>query len=178
MIHAGDADLRGVGHIAFDAIAIEQAGSDRQLSVEEQVEDSYTNPSRKHYQYEASLGWLPKVDGLPPSVIEEDTYAFLATLGRKAEPGTVWEYASVNTMMLAWIAEEVTGKVHGQNPGGRPPGDPRGVGPSGTRREARHVSMGSGFHRWILLQGWFWWARALRRTRKRHRARLLRNARL
>ncbi len=34
LIRAGEADLRGIGHIAFDAIAIEQAGRDRQLSVE------------------------------------------------------------------------------------------------------------------------------------------------
>ena len=34
LIRAGDADLRGVGHIAFDAIAIEQAGRDRHLFVE------------------------------------------------------------------------------------------------------------------------------------------------
>lgn len=76
----------------------------------EGIEDSYTNPERKHYQYEASLGWLPKPEGLPSSVMEEDTYAFIATLQKKSEPGTAWEYVSVNTMVLAWLAEEVTGK--------------------------------------------------------------------
>jgi CubicO group peptidase (beta-lactamase class C family) len=76
----------------------------------EEIEDSYTNPERKHYQYEASLGWLPKSEGLPASVLEEDTYGFLATLSKKSGPGEVWEYASVNTMVLAWLIEEVTGK--------------------------------------------------------------------
>ncbi|HJS73793.1 MAG TPA: serine hydrolase domain-containing protein, partial [Vicinamibacteria bacterium] len=75
----------------------------------EGIEDSYTNPERKHYQYEASLGWLPKSGNLPPSVLEEDTYAFLATLEKKSGPGEVWEYVSANTMMLAWMIEEVTG---------------------------------------------------------------------
>jgi CubicO group peptidase (beta-lactamase class C family) len=76
----------------------------------EGIEDSYTNPERKHYQYEASLGWLPKVDALPPSVLEEDTYAFVASLDKKSGPGEAWEYVSVNTMVLAWLTEEVTGK--------------------------------------------------------------------
>jgi len=76
----------------------------------EGIEDSYTNPERKHYQYEASLGWLPKVEGLPSSVLEEDTYGFIASLEKRSRPGTVWEYVSVNTMVLAWLAEEVTGK--------------------------------------------------------------------
>jgi CubicO group peptidase (beta-lactamase class C family) len=76
----------------------------------EGIEDSYTNPERKHYQYEASLGWLPKVDALPESVLEEDTYAFIASLDKKSGPGEVWEYVSVNTMVLAWLTEEVTGK--------------------------------------------------------------------
>jgi CubicO group peptidase (beta-lactamase class C family) len=76
----------------------------------EGIEDSYTNPERKHYQYEASLGWLPKNESLPASVLEEDTYAFLRTLEKKSGPGEIWEYVSVNTMMLAWMIEEVTGR--------------------------------------------------------------------
>jgi CubicO group peptidase (beta-lactamase class C family) len=76
----------------------------------EGIEDSYTNPERTHYQYEASLGWLPKVEGLPSSVMEEDTLGFIASLEKRSEPGKMWEYVSVNTMVLAWLAEEVTGK--------------------------------------------------------------------
>jgi CubicO group peptidase (beta-lactamase class C family) len=73
-------------------------------------DESYTNPARKHYQYEASLGWLPKVAGLPETVMDEDTYGFIASLEKKSDPGKVREYASVNTMVLAWLAEEATGK--------------------------------------------------------------------
>ena len=76
----------------------------------EGIEDSYTNPERPHYQYEASLGWLPKVEGLPSSVLEEDTFGFIGSLQKRSAPGKVWEYVSVNTMVLAWLAEEVTGK--------------------------------------------------------------------
>jgi CubicO group peptidase (beta-lactamase class C family) len=76
----------------------------------EAIEDSYTNPERKHYQYEASLGWLPKVEGLPSSVVGEDTFGFIASLEKRSGPGMVWEYVSVNTMVLAWLAEEVMGK--------------------------------------------------------------------
>lgn len=76
----------------------------------EGIEDSYTNPERKHYQYEASLGWLPIVESLPSSVREGDTYGFIASLDKKSGPGRVWEYVSVNTMVLAWLVEEVTGK--------------------------------------------------------------------
>jgi len=76
----------------------------------EGIEDSYTNPQRTHYQYEASLGWLPKVEGLPSSVMEEDTLGFIASLEKRSESGKVWEYVSVNTFVLAWLAEEVTGK--------------------------------------------------------------------
>jgi CubicO group peptidase (beta-lactamase class C family) len=72
--------------------------------------ESYANPERKHYQYEASLGWLPKVEGLPAAVIDEDTYGFITSLEKKSGPGEVREYVSVNTMVLAWLAEEVTGK--------------------------------------------------------------------
>jgi CubicO group peptidase (beta-lactamase class C family) len=76
----------------------------------EGIEDSYTNPERKHYQYEASLGWLPIVESLPSSVREGDTYGFIASLDKKSGPGRIWEYVSVNTMVLAWLVEEVTGK--------------------------------------------------------------------
>lgn len=70
----------------------------------------YTDPAHKHYQMEASLGWLPKTDAMPQPVIEDDTYAFLTTLERRRAPGTRREYASINTTMLGWLIERVTGK--------------------------------------------------------------------
>jgi CubicO group peptidase (beta-lactamase class C family) len=50
------------------------------------------------------------VESLPSSVREGDTYGFIASLDKKSGPGRIWEYVSVNTMVLAWLVEEVTGK--------------------------------------------------------------------
>jgi CubicO group peptidase (beta-lactamase class C family) len=100
--------LRGTAWEAIPVLDVLDMASG--IDALEGMEDSYTNPERTHYQYEASLGWLPKVEGLPSSVVEEDTLAFIASLEKRSGPGMVWEYVSVNTMVLAWIAEEVTGK--------------------------------------------------------------------
>jgi len=81
------------------------------IDAPEEVDGAYTDPSVKTYQFEASLGWLPKVGTLPPSVHSEATYEFLATLPRADEPGESQEYASVNTMVLAWLVERVTGRT-------------------------------------------------------------------
>jgi len=76
----------------------------------ESVGEPYSDPRHKHYQLEASLGWLPKTPEMPEAVQREDTYAYLSTLGRVREPGSRWEYASVNTAVLGWLLERVTGK--------------------------------------------------------------------
>jgi CubicO group peptidase (beta-lactamase class C family) len=73
--------------------------------------EAYGNPRHKHYQYEASLGWLPQTAEMSPAVQRAETYAYLATLGRVREPGTAWEYASVNTAVLGWLVERVSGKT-------------------------------------------------------------------
>jgi CubicO group peptidase (beta-lactamase class C family) len=72
---------------------------------------AYSDPRHKHYQLEASLGWLPKEPSMPEAVHREDTYAYLSTLRRVREPGRLWEYASVNTAVLGWLLERVTGKT-------------------------------------------------------------------
>jgi CubicO group peptidase (beta-lactamase class C family) len=76
----------------------------------EGANESYTDPANKHYQYEASLGWQPKTAEMPESVREEDTYRYLASLKRLHNPGEIWAYTSVNTAILGWLLEEVTGK--------------------------------------------------------------------
>jgi CubicO group peptidase (beta-lactamase class C family) len=72
--------------------------------------DAYSDVRHKHYQLEASLGWLPKGPAMPDAVQREDTHAYLATLARLREPGVRWEYASVNTAVLGWLLERVAGK--------------------------------------------------------------------
>lgn len=76
----------------------------------ESTGDPYGDPRHKHYGLEASLGWLPKTPEMPDAVQREDPYAYLSTLGRVREPGSRWEYASVNTAVLGWLLERVTGK--------------------------------------------------------------------
>lgn len=71
--------------------------------------DPYADPRHKHYQLEASLGWLPKTADMPPSVQREETYAYLATLRQVKAPGSR-EYTSANTEVLAWLLERVAGK--------------------------------------------------------------------
>ncbi len=69
--------------------------------------DGFTNPKHPYYGYEASLGWLPAVEQNTPV----DTYAYIAGLKRKSPPGQGYEYTSVNTFILAWIAERLSGQT-------------------------------------------------------------------
>jgi CubicO group peptidase (beta-lactamase class C family) len=68
-------------------------------------EEGFTNPTHPYYRYEASLGWLPAVEGVPAS-----TYEYVAGLRRKGPSGQQFEYTSVNTFLLAWLVESVTGQ--------------------------------------------------------------------
>ncbi len=70
----------------------------------------YSDSAHKHYQLEASLGWLPKAGELPPAVLADAPYEFLASLGRVTEPGTRYEYLSANTAILGWLVEKVSGQ--------------------------------------------------------------------
>jgi CubicO group peptidase (beta-lactamase class C family) len=72
--------------------------------------ESYTDPTNKHYQYEASLGWLPTTPEMPESVKEGETLRYLASLKHIRPPGEAWAYTSVNTAILAWLLEETTGQ--------------------------------------------------------------------
>ena len=72
---------------------------------------AYSDPTHKHYQYEASLGWLPKRPEMADAVQRDETYAYLATLWRDHAAGTRWEYASVNTAILGWLVERVSGRT-------------------------------------------------------------------
>jgi CubicO group peptidase (beta-lactamase class C family) len=62
---------------------------------------AYTDPSRPFFRFEASLGWRPGPD--------TSTYSLVAGLGAARPPGQVYEYTSVNTFVLSWLAERVTG---------------------------------------------------------------------
>lgn len=75
------------------------------IDCDEMAPDAYSDPAAKYYRFEASLGLLPPAvdDGI-------STYDYTASLGRARTPGEAYEYNSVNTFVLSWVAEAVTGK--------------------------------------------------------------------
>jgi CubicO group peptidase (beta-lactamase class C family) len=75
------------------------------IDCDEMAPDAYSDPAAKYYRFEASLGLLPPAvdDGI-------STYDYIASLGRARTPGEAYEYNSINTFMLSWVAESVTGK--------------------------------------------------------------------
>lgn len=66
---------------------------------------AYTDPGTCYYQYEASLGWLPRT-----SATTAATRPYIASLKQARTPGEAFEYTSINTFVLSWLAEAVTGK--------------------------------------------------------------------
>ena len=69
----------------------------------------FTNPQHPYYSFEEALGVLPKVDSIVPSVFE-----YVASIKRKGPAGDEAEYNSMNTFILGWIAEKITGKKYAE----------------------------------------------------------------
>jgi CubicO group peptidase (beta-lactamase class C family) len=67
----------------------------------------FTNPQHKNYQLESALGILPKADNTPSSV-----YEFIRGMKKDKASGLNAEYSNINTFVLGWLAEEVTGKKY------------------------------------------------------------------
>lgn len=65
----------------------------------------FTNPLHPYYSFEEALGLLPVVESVVPSVFD-----YVASIKRKLPAGQEAEYNSINTFILGWIAERVTGK--------------------------------------------------------------------
>ncbi|MCP5116797.1 MAG: beta-lactamase family protein [bacterium] len=70
---------------------------------------AYSDPTHCYYQFEASLGWQPATRRT-----QRSTYDYVSGLRRVDEPGQAFEYSSVNTFLLAWLAEKVTGKRYAE----------------------------------------------------------------
>lgn len=75
----------------------------------EDTPDAYSNPQHKQFQMEASLGWQPISEGLPPAARDGDTYELLKGFRRIRPAGQVQAYTSANTEVLADLLERVTG---------------------------------------------------------------------
>jgi CubicO group peptidase (beta-lactamase class C family) len=69
------------------------------------VPGAYTDAGHPFYQFEAALGWRPAPDGPLPS-----PYEFVAALPSHRSPGEAYEYTGVNTFVLSWLIEQVTGE--------------------------------------------------------------------
>jgi CubicO group peptidase (beta-lactamase class C family) len=67
----------------------------------------FTNPKHKNYQLESALGLLPKADNTPTSA-----YKFIIDLKKEIAPGLKAEYSNINTFVLGWLVEKVTGKKY------------------------------------------------------------------
>lgn len=68
---------------------------------------AYRDPTHPFYQFEASLG-------LRPATRSESPYDLVLGYGRSGTPGSRYDYTSVNTFILAWIIERVTGVSYPQ----------------------------------------------------------------
>lgn len=67
----------------------------------------FTNPLHKNYQLESALGLLPKTPNTPSSV-----YAFLRAMKKDTAAGAAAQYSNINTFVLGWLAEKVTGQKY------------------------------------------------------------------
>lgn len=101
-------ELRGTAWEGISGRDILEMSSGMEQS--EMEPGALTDPTHKHYQLEASLGWLPLAPEQPEPVRQGETYEFLKALERVEEPGTQWRYTSSNTAVLGWLLERVTGK--------------------------------------------------------------------
>jgi CubicO group peptidase (beta-lactamase class C family) len=67
--------------------------------------DALTGEVSRYYRYEASVGNRP----LPPDT-PESTYVYVSSLPSHRPNGEAYEYTTVNTFVLTWLVEKVTGK--------------------------------------------------------------------
>ncbi len=95
-------ELRGTG---WDGVKIRDV-LDMATGIEarERATGALTDPRVPYYRYEASLGTVPMA-GLHPG----STYDVVASYKRFMPPGQVYDYSSVNSFVLAWLVETITG---------------------------------------------------------------------
>ena len=74
-------------------------------AVEADDPEALSGEDSLYYQYEASVGNRPAT---PKTVAS--TYEYVASLPRRRPPGEAFEYSTVNTFVLTWLVEKLTGK--------------------------------------------------------------------
>lgn len=75
----------------------------------ETEEGAYSNPATCYYQFEASLGYLRPTTATPDSPFD-----YIRSLKSHRPPGQSYEYTSVNTFVLSWLAQAVTGRGYAE----------------------------------------------------------------
>jgi CubicO group peptidase (beta-lactamase class C family) len=71
--------------------------------------EGFTNPRHPYYPFEEALGVLRVVDS-----VESSVFKYVGTMKRKLPAGQEAEYNSMNTFVLGWLAEKVTGKKYAE----------------------------------------------------------------
>jgi CubicO group peptidase (beta-lactamase class C family) len=79
------------------------------IACPELEEGAYSNPATCYYQFEAALGWLR-----PSVATVDDSFEFVRSLKSHRPPGEAYEYTSVDTFVLGWLAEVVTGRNYAE----------------------------------------------------------------
>ena len=79
------------------------------IDCRQSVPGAYDDPELCYYQFEASLGWLR-----PTSRTFDDTHDYIRSLQSRRPPGQAFEYTSVNTFVLAWLTETITGRRYAE----------------------------------------------------------------
>jgi CubicO group peptidase (beta-lactamase class C family) len=72
-------------------------------------EGAYSDPATCYYQFEAALGWMR-----PSAATVDNSFEFVSGLTSHRPPGEAYEYTSVDTFMLGWLAEAVTGRNYAE----------------------------------------------------------------
>jgi CubicO group peptidase (beta-lactamase class C family) len=72
-------------------------------------EGAYSNPATCYYQFEASLGYLR-----PTAATPDSPFDYIRSLKSHRPPGESYEYTSVDTFVLGWLAEAVMGRGYAQ----------------------------------------------------------------
>jgi CubicO group peptidase (beta-lactamase class C family) len=76
-------------------------------ALEVDASDTWDSPDLPVFQYESSLGllkWTPAAD--------RSTYEVVASMKRLRASGERFEYSSVNTFVLGWLVERITGQAY------------------------------------------------------------------
>jgi CubicO group peptidase (beta-lactamase class C family) len=73
------------------------------IDCDELTPEAYHDPESTYYPFEESLGLIPTYPGSRFS-----TWNYVASLGRAKAPGQAFDYTSVNTFVLSWLAERIT----------------------------------------------------------------------